>query len=335
MKYILTLFLLAALTANAQQQSVSEMQQTARTLLQKGDFDNATVMLERARKQDPTNLELMRDLSYVSYLKRDFAKAMEAGKEMVEHPNADAQAFQLLGLTYKATAAYKECGKLYRTGLRKFPNSGVLYNEYGELFALENELDEAITQWEKGIENDPTYSGNYYNAALYHARNNNWIRAVLYGELFLNLESYTARTQDVKNQLLTAWRNMLTPSTLQQLKNAKATSAFERAVLDQLSKTMQGSKGTGSIDDLIAVRTKFIEEWMKNDAKTYPFHLFNHQQYLIKQNTFGAYNYWLFSSGADMYQLWQKQHEKEAADFTAFQQSRVFKLPTGEYYFSK
>lgn len=333
MKSILPFLLLLSISVNAQ--TTSELQGNARALLQKGDFDNAIVTLERARKQEPNNIELMRDLSYVSYLKRDFGKAIETGKELTDHPNADAQAFQLLGLSYKATANYKECGKLYRTGLRKFPTSGVLYNEYGELFAMENELDEAITQWEKGIETDPLYSGNYYNASLFHAKNSNWIRAALYGEMFLNLESYTARTQDVKTQLFTAWRNLLTPSTMQQLKEKRSTSAFEKAVLDQLAKTIAGTKGSGSIDDLIALRTKFIEDWTKDNAKAYPFQLFNHHEYLIKQNIFGAYNYWLFSVSAEAYQSWQKQHEKEAADFTAFQQSRVFKLPGGQYYFGK
>lgn len=335
MKYMFTILLMAALSASAQEQTSGLLQQTGRTLLQKGDFDNAVITLDRARQQDPTNVEILRDLCYANFLKRDFAKAIETGKELVENPKVDAQGFQLLGLSYKAIASYKECGKLYRTGLRKFPASGVLYNEYGELFAMENELDEAITQWEKGIESDASYSGNYYNAALYHAKNSNWIRAAIYGEIFLNLESYTKRTQDVKNQLLTAWRNMLTQSTMQQLRSAKTTSAFERSVLDVLAKVAATTKGSGSIDDLTNIRTKFIEEWMVANAKNYPYQLFNHEQYLIKHNTFAAYNNWLFSANAEAYQAWQKDHAKEAEEYTAFQQSRVFKLPAGEYYFSK
>lgn len=47
-------------------------------------------------------------------------------------------------------------------------------------------VEEAITQWEKGIESDPGYSSNYYNATMFHARKGNWLRAALYGELFLN-----------------------------------------------------------------------------------------------------------------------------------------------------
>ena len=37
------------------------------------------------------------------------------------------------GLVYKAIEERKECEKMYKQGLKRFPNSGVLYNEYGEM----------------------------------------------------------------------------------------------------------------------------------------------------------------------------------------------------------
>lgn len=331
MKYILTLLLLATLGVNAQE-TAAILQQTGHSLMLKGDYDNAVLTLERAKQQDPANIDILRDLTYANYLKRDFAKSIDAGKELIENPKADDQCFQMLGMSYKAIAAYKDCAKMYRTGLRRFPGSGVLYNEYGELFAMDgNELDEAIKQWEKGIEVAPAYSSNYYNAAMYYRGRNNWIRAALYGEIFLNLESFTRRTQDVKNLLLTSWRNLLVPSTLQQVQDDKNTSRFEKAVTGVLAKV--NTRGSGSIDDLVKVRTLFNDEWMKANAKAYPFQLFNQQQYFIKQNMFNAYNNWLFSASNTAYETWQTQNAKEAADYAAFQQSRVFRVPEGEYYF--
>ena len=76
---------------------------------------------------------------------------------------------------------------------------------------------------------------------------------------------------------------------------------------------------------------------MQGKQKTYPFQLFNHEQYLLSQGLFEAYNYWLLStaSGAGAYEAWQKAHPKETEGYKAFQQSRVFKLPVGEFYFSR
>ena len=343
MKYIF-IFIVSTVffcDVQAQEQTAKLLQETAHTLLQKGDYDNAVVILERAKQQEPNNVDILRDLCFANYLKRDFTKAIEVGKELVEKPDADQQSFQVLGMAYKAIASYKECGKLYRTALRKFPNSGVIYNEYAELSAMDNDLEEAITQWEKGIELDPGYSSNYYNAAIYYSKKNNWIRSVLYGELFLNLESYSTRTEDIKTSLFTAWKNLYTKTTVQQLVDAKTTSAFEKTILQVLTKASvslatKSAKEENDIDRLSNIRTKFIIEWSAENEKQYPFRLFGHQKYLLSQGLFEAYNYWLFtpSISAEAYHAWQTNHTKEIEEFKTFQQSRVFKIPVGEYYFA-
>lgn len=312
------------------------MQENARALVQKGDFDNAVSMLEKAHRQDPDNVEILRDLVYAAYLKRDFAKAIETGKELVEKPAADEQSFQVLGLAYKATASYKEAGKLYRTALKKFPLSGVIYNEYGEMYAADNELDEAIQQWEKGIEADPEYSSNYYNAAMYYTHRNNWIRGAIYGELFLNLESYSTRSEDMKVQLWNAWKNILAPGAAQQMAASKTSSAFEKAVLSTIISSQMGSKA-GRLAELISARTAFVTAWQQGPSKTYPFRLFDQLEYLRKQGLFEAYNYWLFGTGenSNAAREWEAAHSKEAEGYKAFQQSRVYKQPKGQYYFGK
>lgn len=339
MKYLFIILLSAAgfCEAHAQEQTAKLLQETARTLVQKGDYDNAAVILERAKQQEPDNIEILRDLCFANYLKRDFAKAMEVGKELVAKPNADAQSFQVLGMVYKAIASYNDCGKLYRAALHKFPNSGVVYNEYAELFALQNELEEAIVQWEKGIELDPGYSSNYYNAAMYYARKKNWIRVALYGELFLNLESYSTRTEEIKKIFFDTYTNLLSPSAAQRLLDAKTTSSFEKQILEILVKLDTENKQPDGIDKLISIRTRLVLEWFQGKQKDYPFRLFDHQQYLLNQGLFEAYHYWLFSGslGEETVKAWQKNHPKETDGYKAFQQSRVFKIPVGEYYFMK
>ncbi len=339
MKYLLIfcLFIGGANIVFAQQQTAAQLRETAKTLMQQGDFDNAILTLTRARQQEPKNIEVMKDLSFVNYLKRDFGKAIEIGKELIENSAADQQSFQILGLSYKAIASYKDCAKLYKTALNKFPNSGVIYNEYAELLAIENNMDEAIMHWEKGIETDPNYSSNYYNATMYYMRSKNWIRALLYGELFLNIESYSTRTEEIKTRLFEAYKNLFAPGAADQLLNAKTTTAFEKAVLGLFAKTASGMKGGITVESIIAIRTLFIVEWLQGKQQLYPFRLFDHQQYLLNNGLFEAYNYWLFSTSLnpDAYQVWQNTHSKEFAGYKAFQQSRVFKIPAGQYYFSR
>ena len=147
--FLLLVLIIAVCSLQAQEQTAQVMQENARTLMQGGDFDNAIILYEKAKQKDPNNIDIQKDLCYTNFLKRDFSRAIEVGKDMVDNPNADPQAFQILGLAYKAIASYKDAGVLYRKGLKKFPNSGVIYNEYAENYALDNEIDEAITQWKK------------------------------------------------------------------------------------------------------------------------------------------------------------------------------------------
>ncbi len=338
MKYLLVILGLAVSTGvvTAQEQTVKQMQETAMGYLQRSEYDNAISTLEKARQKEPDNIEVLRDLVYSLYLKRDFAKAVEIGKQLIEKPNADQQSYQVLGLAYKAIAEYKECAKLYRTALRKFPNSGVIYNESGELFALDNDIEEAILQWEKGIEMDPGYSSNYYNAAMFYTNRKSWLKAAIYAELFLNLESYSQRTEDIKQQLYKAYEGLLSAAYLQQAVDTKANSTFEKAVRELLVKAAGKGKASPSIGDLTGFRTRFLLQWMQGNQKTFPFRLFEQQQYLMGQGLFEAYNYWLFANSipSDALEAWKKNHPKEDEGYKTFQQSRVFKIPQGQYYFS-
>ena len=83
------------------------------------------------------------------------------------------------------------------------------------------------------------------------------------------------------------------------------------------------------------VRTKFILNWFYNkNNEAYPFRLFDHHRQLIKEGLFEAYNQWIFGVPQDAvkYKAWVDANLSQANDFKTFQQGRVFKLATGQYY---
>jgi len=318
------------------QEPGKKLQETAKTMLMQGDFENAIAILESAVKQAPGDLSILKDLSYACYLKRDFAKAIQVGRPLSERQDADEQVFQILGLSYKAIAAYKDGIKLYKTALKKFPNSTIIYNEYGELLAMDNSPSEAIEQWEKGIQADPNFSGNYYNACIYYTKFGNWIRTALYGEIFINLESFTERTTEVKKAVLNAWQKLFLPTVInQQLK--LNVSSFEKAVLQILEKQITTAKSGFQADNSTSLRSQFILEWFKMNAATYPFRLFEQQQYFIREGLFEAYNQWIFSESVNenAYKIWKDTHPKESQLYAEYQKTRLFKLPAGQHYFSQ
>ena len=103
MKKIFALFILFLIgLVSFAQEDAKTLHETAKTFMRSGDFDNAVIVLTRALQQDKKNLELQKDLVMSYYLKRDYAKALEGVKALVDRDYADVVVYQLACNFYKA-----------------------------------------------------------------------------------------------------------------------------------------------------------------------------------------------------------------------------------------
>ncbi|MBI1343245.1 MAG: tetratricopeptide repeat protein [Terrimonas sp.] len=307
--------------------------ETARNFMRSSDFDNAIVVLNRGLQQDKNNLELQKELIQCYYYKRDYTKAVEGVKTIIDRDDADVISFQIAGNVYKALEDPKECERIYKKGLKKFPKSGPLYSEYGELLWEKKDYS-AIGQWEKGIETDPGYSGNYYNAALYYFYTRDKVWSLIYGEIFVNMESLSKRGATMKELLLKGYKEKLFAEADLMKGEEKNKSEFAKAFLMVMGKQASVlSKGI-SVETLTMVRTRFILDWFENYATKFPFRLFDYHQQLLRDGMFDAYNQWLFGTVEDLaaYDNWTKTHVTEYEKFSKWQQSSIFKIPPGQYY---
>lgn len=328
-KYLLLLFSFSLFaSAFAQEQSTQE---TARGFMRSGDWDNAILVLNRALQLDPQNLDLQKDLAMSYYYKRDYAKALDRVKPMLDRSDADEVVYQIGGNVYKALEEVKEADKMYKKGLKKFPESGPLYSEYGELLWANKDYN-AIKEWEKGIEKDPSYAGNYYNAAVYYYYTKDKIWTILYGEIFVNMEYLTDRATQMKKLLLSSYKEKLF-SDADMGKNDEK-NGFAKAVATSFNKQASLLNKGITTETLNMIRTRFILDWFANYAAKYPFKLFEYQQQLIREGMFEAYNQWLFGSVENLpsFDQWTKTNADAYTKFTTFQKGRVFKIPAGQYY---
>jgi len=315
------------------QDDVKTMHETAKTFMRSGDFDNAVVVLTRALEQDKKNLELQKDLVMSYYLKRDYTRALDGVKVLIDRDDADVVCFQLAGNVYKALEEAKECEKVYKKGLKKFPKSGPLYSEYGELLWSTQNYS-AIDQWEKGIQLDPAYSGNYYNAALHYFHTKDKVWSLVYGEIFVNMESLSQRGLAMKQQLFKAYKEKLFADADVMKGEEKNKSEFARAFLQTMSKQSSLVNKGVTAETLTMIRTRFILDWYPANAAKFPLRLFDYQQQLLKEGMFEAYNQWLFGAVEDLaaYDSWSKAHTDQYEAFNNFQKNRVFRMPAGQYY---
>lgn len=331
-KAILGLFIVC-LSVTTYAQDSNELQENAKNFMRDGDFTNAILVLNRAKQMDPKNIEIVKSLALNYYFKKDYKQGLETIKPVLDWDQVDDQCFQIAGNLYQALDLPKDCEKLYRKALKKFPDCGPLYNDLGELMVFLQEKD-FIAEWEKGIEKDPTYSKNYLNACRYYAAVDNKIWSILYGEIFLNMEPFGTNSSEIKSLVLELYKRIFQVPDIEKANKEK--SKFAIAFVHQLSKQSNVAALGISPESLTMIRTRFILDWFsdKETSAKFPFRLFDYQRQLIQQGYFDAYNQWIFGTAQNLveYQTWTNLHAKESEEFTAFQKNRIFKIPLGQYY---
>jgi tetratricopeptide (TPR) repeat protein len=332
----ITCFLLATFMIGAAafaQDDVKTLRETARTFMIAGDYNNAILVLNRAMAIDKNSLEIQNELIQNYYLKQDFVKALEGVKAVIDRDDADIMTYQIAGNVYKALEMVKECDKMYKKALKKFPGSGALYSEYGELLWATKDFS-AINQWEKGIQVDPSYGGNYYNAALYYFYTQDKVWSLVYGEIFVNMESLSERGAAMKKLLLQGYKEKLFVDADILKGEEKNKSEFAKAFLTTMGKQSSLVTKGISTETLTMIRSRFILDWYTNHASKFPFRLFDYHQQLLREGMFEAYNQWLFGPVENLasYDTWTRTHSEDFAAFNTFQRSRVFRIPAGQYY---
>lgn len=335
MKKIFFFFFALSITlaAVAQPEDPKVLHETAKTFMRAGDFDNAIIVLIRALQQDKKNLEMQKDLVMSYYLKRDYTKALEGVEALIDRDDADVVTYQIAGNVYKALEEVKECDKMYKKALKKFPKSGPLYSEYGELLWAAKDFS-AIEQWEEGIKADPAYSGNYYNAALYYFYTKDKVWSLIYGEIFVNMESLNERGAAMKELLLKGYKEKLYADADLMKGEEKNKSEFAKTFLEGMSRQSSIAGRGITTETLTMIRTRFILDWYANHAAKFPYRLFDYHRQLLTEGMFEAYNQWLFGPTENLaaYDNWTKTHPEEYNGFNAFQKTRVFRMPPGQYY---
>lgn len=300
--------------------------------MRQADYANAVLVLNRALQQAPNNLGMIKDLALSHYYKREYALALEVIKPILDREDVDDQSFQIAGNIYKALLLPKECEKLYKKGLKKFPESGPLYSEYGELLWTQQNFD-AIKLWEAGIKADAAYSKNYYNAARFYYLSKDKIWGILYGEIFLNMEPQNSGSAELKSILLDSYKKLYAEANLKEIAS-KEKNEFAKAFLEAMDRQSgQAAYGINTAS-LTMIRTRFILDWYATNAAKFPYKLFDYQQQLLKDGFFEAYNQWLFAPADNLnaYQNWVDTHSAENGAFFNFQKARLFKVPATQYY---
>jgi len=334
--FLLLASLVSILTVQAQDNSnpdLLRMQESARAYLNRADYANAIMMYNQAIRQAPSDVSLRRDLAYTYFLSGDAKKAKEIIDPVVASSSADEQTFQVASAIENTLGNTGKAKRVLKDGLSKFPNSGLLYNSQGNVFLRDKDNKSALEAYRKGIVAEPSYHMNYYNASKIYFQNDDAVWALLYGEIYVNLEPTSMRASEIKKMMIDAYRKLFSPGKDDELPKFKAGNTSTGASLqdfDGVFKSLMTQNASAISDglnteNLIMLRTRFMLAYMRNYSINLPFTLFSYQDKMLHDGVYDAYNQWLFGAveNAQEFSLWIKTNSKSYSDFERWRTSNL------------
>ncbi|WP_027001792.1 tetratricopeptide repeat protein [Hugenholtzia roseola] len=333
--YLLTAFLFFAAKpllaqSQADKDEAGKKVSKAIELMDKGDFNTAEALLKEATKLEPDNIYIAYETAALYYLKKDYPKAIKLLKSLLKKSEADDYFYQLLGNSYSLNGEPDKAVDIYEKGIKKFPNSGKLYLERGNIEMMRENYDEALVFYEEGIRVEPSFASNYFWAANLYCHSNKEVWGMIYGEIFLNMERNTKRTQIISELLYKVYQSEIklekdslsvsfhsNVATIDKNKNLVGLSMFAIEVYEPLLAIAILSETEISLASLHRIRSRFSDMYFeKEHHKTYPNLLFSFHQELKEKGFLEAYHYWLLMHGNfDEFEAWKNKNEAQWDSF--------------------
>jgi tetratricopeptide (TPR) repeat protein len=314
---------------------VEALFRSAQASLASGNFGQAIASYQQAIALAPDKPVLYRDLANAFLLSGNYRRAENTITPLIESNRADAQAYAIAANVQTALHEDKKARKLLDKGLEKFPASGFLFHEKGKYYMQQRDMPEALKAWIAGIAADPGYHVNYYEAARAYMQTDEPVWAILYAEIFINLERYTPRSGETRKMLLAAYTRFYgTPDAdavprFGRKTGGQAPDNFEEAVSQTLLRLAPVLADGVSTENLTMLRTRFCMEWMACYAAKYPYTLFSYWDDLLRAGHFDAYNQWVFGRAENQaqYDAWVKFHPEAIPAFEQYAAKHLL-LPT-------
>lgn len=335
MKVILILFSFFPMTSllfaqsDADKIEARKLGMEAIQMMDKGEVENSLPLLAKAEKLDPGNVNYPYETAYAHYMLQDYKKANKLLIELVDHPDVSSAVFQLLGNSYDILEQREKAMETYKKGLELFPTAGNLYLEIGVVHMSNEEMNEALNSFERGIYFDPAFASNYYWAARFYLGSDEEVWGMLYGEIFINLERGSKRTSEISELLYNTYKREIQfdgdqasvsfskNSTISVGENGEMKMPFALMVYEPTLMLSIIEEKEINLESLHRIRSKFVQSYFDGNQKDdYPNILFDYQKEMRDLGYFEAYNYWLLMKGDEAaFTSWQERNQVAFEEF--------------------
>lgn len=316
-------------------------------------YDESEELLQSVLAAEPDNYRALYEMGFLHYKKKDYGKAVELVTSTLRLPDVQDAAYQLLGNSYDYMGNPKKAVATYKKGLKRFPASGRLNLELGNMAYNAEEFDEALACYEQGIAAEPSFPSNYFNAAALFFSSSEPIWGLLYGEIFMNLERNTGRTRTMGKALYDAYRKAVVIGeeggtrkvNYSFTKNntvffGKSSYTIPFPVIYGLVVEDALPKDAVAVDvpTLDTMRRAFVAKFFdeKDDAnycRRYSNALYEYQHRMAREGHLEAYNYWLLRDGdPEAFDTWYESHRDAWEDFVDWFNGNRFEIDSAQRY---
>ena len=286
-------------------------------LMDSGKPKDAIKILDNLCKKYKDNYILEYERLYAYYLANDFKHIVKEGPKLYKHPEVEPQCYQLVGNAQDVLGNPETALKTYDEGLKRFPNSGYLYLEKGNIHMMHKRYNEAVECYLHGVEVQPDFASNYYRLALLFAETTEPLWAIVYAEVVCNLQPGSERGEEMGKLIYDLFQENI---KIEGKNNAHVTLTKNNNIYID-SDTTDVQVPFPLMYEMGTMTSPALTEFMKSKKLTvaliadlrkdalahidsvaqgyYNLSLLDYHRKLIKDGHWEAYNMWLMSPGAE------------------------------------
>ncbi|MBQ0120028.1 MAG: tetratricopeptide repeat protein [Bacteroidales bacterium] len=320
LNFLTALFTLLAMltTANALAITRDEMSEQDRKkmdaaihFMDNGMPNEAIELLTMLDKKYPGSETIMYEIVYAHTVAKQYDQAEVWTNRMLKLPNATADTYVAAGNTLDYLGKRDEALKIYNQGLKKFPESGRLLVEMGNMAMSAQDYDKAVDYFEQSVALNPVYTPAYYRLANIFSNTYDPVWAIMYAENYIVLERdnenrikemskliYDIYRENIKSDgdsmKVSLTHNITMPRNASYDCDVPYNWQFENStVLNAIPYT--GSEM--SIDDVMQLRCRATEHMDTTCHDYYDVPVFKLQREALAAGHLEGYNMWLLAIG--------------------------------------
>ena len=286
-------------------------------LMDSGKPKDAIKIFDDLCKKYKDNYILEYERLYAYYLAGDFKRIVKDGPKLYKHPESEPQLYQLVGNAQDVLGDPEAAVKTYDEGLKRFPNSGYLYLEKGNIHMMHQRYNEAVECYLHGVEVQPDFASNYYRLALLYAQSTEPLWAIVYAEVVCNLQPGNERAGEMGKLIYDLFQENIKIEgenkahvTLTKNNNIYIDSDTTDVQVPFPLMYEMGTLKSPVLIDFMKTKKLTVEMIadLRKDALAhidsvapgyYNLSLLDYHRKLIKNGHWMAYNMWLMSPGAE------------------------------------